>query len=61
MARRTGTSRVTQPGTPDGAVYQGPPELPSIRKRKPLLYWTLIVAVLAMLIPIVAGLIQVLF
>ncbi|MEL6981762.1 MAG: hypothetical protein AAFO29_05000 [Actinomycetota bacterium] len=51
---------MTEPGTQPGAVYQGPPELPSIRQRKPLLYWTVIVGVLAMLVPIVAGLIQVL-
>lgn len=52
---------MTQPGTPSGAVYQGPPELPSIRHRRPLLYWTLIVAVLAMLVSVVAGIIQVIF
>ena len=51
---------MTKPGTPSGAVHQGPPELPSIRKRRPLLYWTLIIAVLAMLIPLVAGMVQVL-
>ncbi|MEM9561057.1 MAG: hypothetical protein AAGA93_00475 [Actinomycetota bacterium] len=63
MARRKGTSRVTQPGTgsPNGPGAAGPPPgLPSIRERRPALFWGLIVGMLAMLLPLVAGMIQVL-
>ncbi len=49
---------MTQPGTPDRPVQRGPAELPSIRKRRPLLYWTLIVAVVAMVVPLLAGIVQ---
>ena len=49
---------MTSPGTTPGPVERPVNELPSIRKRKPLLYWTLLVAVGAMILPLVAGLIQ---
>lgn len=58
MARRRGTSRVTEPGTSPEPEFRPTNELPSIRTRRPVLYWTLIVAVLAMVLPLVAGLIQ---
>lgn len=59
MARSKGTSRITAPGTAHGGA--GPvarPEMPSIRKRRPGLYWTVVLASLAMLLPLIAGLIQ---
>lgn len=59
MARSKGTSRITDPGTVPGRT--GPvtrPELPSIRKRRPALFWSVVVASFAMVVPMVAGLIQ---
>ncbi len=61
MARRKGTSRVSAAGASPGSSGQAPrpqPEFPSIRQRKPGLYWTLIVAVVALLVPLFAGLVQ---
>lgn len=58
MARRKGTSRVTDPGTGPEPEFRPTSELPPIRQRKPVLFWTLIVAVAAMILPLVAGLIQ---
>ena len=51
---------MTQPGTRSEPGYRPPPELPSIRHRRPVLFWTVIVAVAAMMVPVVAGMIQVL-
>jgi hypothetical protein len=59
MARPKGTSRITDPGTASGGSGPVPRhELPSIRKRRPALFWTVVVASLAMLLPVVAGLVQ---
>jgi hypothetical protein len=63
MARRKGTSRVTQSGgsrVGDGdgegePRYNPSPELPSIRSRRPVLYWTTVIAVLAMVLSTVAS------
>lgn len=61
MARRRGTSRVTEPGGKARSESgEGPPELPSIRQRQPVVFWTVILATAALVIPLVAGLIQVL-
>lgn len=50
---------MTAPGTrPDGPPVSDPSELPSIRKRKPALFWTVVVASLAMLVPVVLGFFQ---
>ena len=61
MARRRGTSRVTEPGGgPQTGSGEGPPEFPSIRQRQPVVFWTVILATAALVVPLVAGLIQVL-
>ncbi len=60
MARRREGSRVTAPGTRAEPEFKPTSELPPIRHRKPVLFWTIIVAVAAMVLPLVAGLIQVL-
>lgn len=59
MARPKGTSRVTAAGghtggTAEGGVYQEP-SYPSLRERKPLMYWTVVVAVAAMVITTVGS------
>ena len=61
MARRRQTSRVTAPGTrpADGTrPPTTPAELPSIRKRRPGLFWTVVLASFAMLVPLVLGFFQ---
>ncbi|MEM7272089.1 MAG: hypothetical protein AAF547_03325 [Actinomycetota bacterium] len=55
MARPKGTSRVTGPGgtSPDAPYVE--PKFPSFRERKPLMYWTIVIAVLAMVISTVGS------
>ena len=46
MARRKGTSRVTGSSGPTGPGQPAAsPGLPSLRKRKPVLYWGMVAAV----------------
>lgn len=56
MARRKGTSRVTESGGDSPSEGYNPvPEFPSIRSRKPVLYWTTVIAVAAMVLSTVAS------
>ncbi len=58
MVRRKGTSRVSGPqsSTNDGGG-PGPaaPSFPSLRERRPVVYWVVIVAVVAMVLSTVAS------
>jgi hypothetical protein len=59
MARRRGTSRVTRTGTnPERVTPSGETELPSIRHRRPALFWTVVIGVFAMVLPIVLTFVQ---
>ncbi len=60
MARRKGTSRVSAPqSAPAGGSYEpGGPTLPSMRERRPVMFWTVIVAVAAMVLSTVASFIS---
>lgn len=62
MARRRGTSRVTPPGTPSGSDGEArsavPPALPSLRERRPFLFWGLMLAVVSLVVPLFLGLFQ---
>lgn len=56
MARPKGTSRVAGSGqASDGSGVYQEPQYPSLRERKPLMYWTVIVAVAAMVITTVGS------
>ncbi len=56
MARRKETSRVTESGgAPTRQGYDPAPSLPSIRQRRPVLYWTTVVAVAAMVLSTLAS------
>lgn len=56
MARSKGTSRVTASGTSPGArAPVADPGLPSLRKRRPVMYWTVVVAALAMILSVVGS------
>ena len=51
MVRRTGTSRVGGGG--ESPADRGPAEpnrYPSLRERKPVVFWTIVIAVLAMVL-----------
>jgi hypothetical protein len=62
VARKRNASRVTPKGTdPDLPPFLNQNELPSIRQRRPVMYWVTVLAVLAMVIPLIAGFIQVVF
>lgn len=59
MARRRGTSRVTRPGEAARTGDRPPaPGLPSIRQRRPVLFWGLMVAVFALVLPLIFGFVQ---
>lgn len=59
MVRRPGTSRVTRPGTsPDRPNPVRSNELPSIRQRRPFMFWGLMVAMAALIVPVFASLVQ---
>jgi hypothetical protein len=62
MARRRGTSRITEPGTVPGPDAQRrtaePAGLPSLRERRPFLFWGLMVAMAALILPVFLSLFQ---
>ncbi len=57
MVRRKGTSRVSGPGSSTDVSGPGPagPSLPSLRQRRPVIYWVVILAVVAMVLTTVAS------
>lgn len=62
MVRRRGTSRVTPVGSGGRSGNRpgsaGPPELPSIRRRRPVLFWGLMVAMIGLILPLFLTLLQ---
>jgi len=57
MARPKGTSRVSggqSSGGSGGELYEEP-RYPSLRERKPVMYWTVIIAVAAMVLTTVGS------
>lgn len=54
MARRTGTSRVSGSGGGPSSERREP-EFPSMRKRRPFMYWIVVLAVAAMVLGTIAS------
>lgn len=55
MARPKGTSRVAGSGQSSGGGVYVEPHYPSLRERKPFMYWTVIIAVVAMVLTTVGS------
>lgn len=57
MVRRKGTSRVSAPGSAPGPTVSSPtsPGLPSLRQRRPVMFWVVIIAVVAMVLSTIAS------
>ncbi len=55
MVRRKGTSRVGGPARSSEGAIRSEPSFPSLRQRRPVLFWIVILAVVAMVLSTIAS------
>lgn len=55
MTRRTSTGRVGGGGDPRRPSSEGPPSFPSMRERRPVVFWIVILATAALVLGSIAG------
>lgn len=56
MSRPKAKSRVTEPGPKDEAGRPVEPGLPSLRVRRPVMFWGVVIGTVAMLLTVVSSL-----
>ncbi len=55
MVRRTGNSRVSGSDSGSGPQQYEPKEFPSLRSRRPVMFWVVVLAVAAMVLSTIAS------